>query len=107
MASTISAELKIIGDLTSDGDIEIDGRVEGKINGRSVTVGPRGHVHGAILAESVRIQGAIEGQIGASNVAFDASAVVKADITYKNLSVADGAFFVGSVHGTNSKEPSG
>jgi cytoskeletal protein CcmA (bactofilin family) len=107
MASTISAELKIVGDLTSDGDIEIDGRVEGKINGRTVTVGPRGHVHGAILAQSVRIKGAIEGEIGAMNVAFEASAVVKANITYKQLSVDEGAFFVGSVHGTDSKEPSG
>jgi cytoskeletal protein CcmA (bactofilin family) len=37
MASTISAELNIIGDLKSDGDIEIDGRVEGRISGRGVT----------------------------------------------------------------------
>jgi cytoskeletal protein CcmA (bactofilin family) len=107
MASTISAELKVVGELTSDGDIEIDGRVEGKVNGRAVTVGPRGHVNGAILAESVRIKGAIEGEIGAMSVALEASAVVKANITYRSLSVDGGAFFVGNVHGTASKEPSG
>ena len=107
MASTISAELNIIGDLKSDGDIEIDGRVEGRISGRGVTVGPRGRVQGAILAETVRILGEIEGEIGAVDVALESSAVVKGNITYQTLAMDAGAFFHGDVHGTNSKEPSG
>lgn len=107
MASTISSELKVVGDLTSEGDIEIEGRVDGRINGRGVTIGPRGHVKGSVLAQSVRIQGAIEGEVGAMSVVLEGSAVVNANITYQSLSVQDGAFIVGTFHGTSSDEPSG
>ncbi len=107
MPSTINTELTVVGDLESQGEIEIDGRVEGKINARSVSVGERGHVKGAILAQDVRIVGTVEGEIGAMTVSLAVSAVVNADITYRTLSMEAGAFLVGHLHGTESPEPSG
>ncbi len=107
MASTITSELSIVGELKSDGDIEINGRVDGGISGRTVTIGERGHVKGTVMAESVRILGGIEGEIGAVNVALECTAIVNAHITYRTLSMESGAFFVGQVHGTGSDEPSG
>ncbi len=107
MTSSLGAELSIVGNIESEGDIEIDGRIEGRIDALQVRVGEHGHVKGAILAREVRISGTFEGEIGAMTVALAASAVVNADITYQVLTIEAGAFFVGQVHGTASKEPSG
>ncbi|MDP6706714.1 MAG: polymer-forming cytoskeletal protein [Alphaproteobacteria bacterium] len=107
MPSTINAELTVVGDLESEGQIDIDGHIEGKVNARSVSVGERGHVKGAILAQDVQISGTVEGEIGAMTVSLTVSAVVNADITYRTLSMEAGAFLLGHLHGTESPEPSG
>lgn len=107
MSSNLGAELNVVGNLESGGDVEIDGRVEGRIDARLVSIGERGHVKGTILAQEVRIRGAVEGEIGAMTVVLANSAVVNANITYQTLSIEAGAFFIGHVHGTASPEPSG
>jgi cytoskeletal protein CcmA (bactofilin family) len=107
MLSSLGTELSIVGNLESRGDVEIDGRIEGRIDAQVVSIGERGHVKGTILAQEVRIRGAVEGEIGAMTVSLASSAVVNANITYQTLSVEAGAFFLGHVHGTASPEPSG
>ena len=41
----------ILGDLTSEGEIEVQGTVEGNIRSRRVMVGEGGQVNGEIVAE--------------------------------------------------------
>jgi hypothetical protein len=36
--SIISASLRIVGDLVSEGDVQVDGIIEGDVNARSLTV---------------------------------------------------------------------
>src|SRR3546814_6313312 len=42
--SIISADLRITGNLKSDGDIQVDGHVEGDIDSATLTVGEGAHV---------------------------------------------------------------
>ena len=101
MASTIGNELVVEGTLRSEGDIEVDGVVEGRINAKQVTVLEHGRVKGEILADTVRVHGTVEGEIGAMSVELGATAVVSAQITYQSIEVARGAFLVGALHGTD------
>src|SRR3546814_3473099 len=50
--SIISADLRITGNLKSDGDIQVDGHVEGDIDSATLTVGEGAHVKGHISCRS-------------------------------------------------------
>ena len=95
--SIISPDLKIIGDLKSNGDIQIDGRIEGDINSRLLTVGEQATVEGCIVADTVRISGTVLGQVRAKTVHLDKKARVTGDITHEILTMEAGAFFEGQV----------
>ena len=95
--SIISPDLKIIGDLKSSGDIQIDGRIEGDIHSRLLTVGEQATVEGCIVADTVRISGTVLGQVRAKTVHLDKKARVTGDITHEILTMEAGAFFEGQV----------
>ena len=94
-ASAISADLKVVGNLESAGDIQVDGSVVGDINSRSLTVGVGAHVEGSITAEKVRICGKLSGQVTAASVSIAATAVMNGDVTYQMLSIEEGASLEG------------
>ena len=67
-SSVIGDAARIVGDLTSEGEIEVQGTVEGNIRSRRVKVGEGGQVHGEIVAEAVDIRGLVEGPVVAAIV---------------------------------------
>lgn len=93
--SIISASLRIVGNLVSDGDIQVDGTVDGDVQSRSLTVSQGAAVNGGIAADSVRIDGAVNGHIRASNVMLGPTARVLGDIIHANLVIEAGAFLEG------------
>ncbi len=95
--SIISPDLKIVGDLKSDGEIQIDGTVKGDIKGHMLTVGEQGKVDGSTVAETVRIFGTVNGRVQAKTVRLDKNARVTADITHETLTIEAGAYFEGKV----------
>jgi cytoskeletal protein CcmA (bactofilin family) len=95
--SIISADLKIVGDLKSGGDIQIDGTVEGDIDSRMLTIGEGATVKGAIAADTVRISGSITGQVKANTVILAKTAKVSGDITHQTLTMEAGAILEGGV----------
>lgn len=93
--SIINANLAISGDLVSDGDIQLDGSVEGDVRTRRLTVGDKGTVNGAVVAEYVRVCGTVRGQIQAREVSIARSARVAGDIIHETLSIESGAHVEG------------
>ncbi len=94
--SIISRDLKITGDLYSDGEIQIDGAVTGDIRTKNLMVGETAVVKGEIFAQSVRVHGTIDGQIKAKIVKLAATAHVVGDILHEDLSIETGAFLEGN-----------
>ncbi len=95
--SIISPDLEIVGDLKSDGEIQIDGTVKGDIKGHMLTVGEQGKIDGSTVAETVRIFGTVNGRVQAKTVRLDKSAKVTADTTHESLAIEAGAYFEGHV----------
>ncbi|MFQ5958582.1 MAG: polymer-forming cytoskeletal protein [Alphaproteobacteria bacterium] len=93
--SVISADLKLIGNVQSAGDVQVDGTIEGDINSRSLTVGEGARIDGSITADRVRICGAVSGQVQAAAVSIARSARVDGDVTYQTLAVEEGAMLEG------------
>jgi cytoskeletal protein CcmA (bactofilin family) len=93
--SLIDKLANVTGDLWSDGDIQIDGRLCGNVNCAQLIVGKDGAVTGVIIAEEAIIRGKTRGLIRATRVLLQASARVESEIIYQSLSVDEGARFEG------------
>ena len=103
--SLISADLKVVGNLDSDGDLQIDGEVKGDVKSRSVTVGESANVKGSIAADTLRISGAVDGQVRGTSVTIAKTAKVKGDIVHQTLSIEAGATIEGQIRRLDSEKP--
>ena len=66
----ISRDLKIQGEIFSAGVIEIEGNINGTINGNSVILREEGSINGTVFAENFSIRGKFEGTIKAKNISI-------------------------------------
>lgn len=89
--SILGADLIISGEITSAGDLEVHGEIDGNIAARSVLIGSDGKMSGAISAETVDVRGKMDGQVAAGNFTLRTEAQVNADITYRSLVIETGA----------------
>jgi len=94
--SIISADLEVLGDLKSAGDVQIDGRVKGDIRSHSATISKGARIEGSIYAQSVTISGFVKGQVEAPNVEIKKGADVFGDIIHDALAIESGANFEGA-----------
>jgi cytoskeletal protein CcmA (bactofilin family) len=95
-ASIVSADLVVNGSLTSVGDIQIDGRVEGDVRGAGLVVGDKAMIHGEVYAEDLTVRGRIEGGIRARKVLLCSGCHVEGNILHEAFAVETGAFFEGN-----------
>ena len=100
--SLLSADLTIIGDLNSTGEVQIDGNFTGDIRVDVLTLGVTANVVCEVFANSVRIHGKITGQINAKSVSLAKTAYVKGDILHEKIAIEDGAYLEGHCRRTNT-----
>ena len=93
--SIIGADLTVTGDLSSDGEIHIEGRVDGDVRTHTLLIAEQAHVEGAITADSVVVRGTVRGQIEARTVSLAATARVTGDILHEDLAIERGAHLEG------------
>ncbi len=101
--SLISQDMRITGDLVSDGDIQVDGTIDGNVKTGMLTVGEKAQMRGEIEADSVRVCGSVTGQIQARSVEIVKTAKVVADIIHETLSIEAGAFVTGNIKRADAK----
>ena len=94
--SILAADLVITGEINTDGDVQIEGRLDGNINANTLTIGENGAVNGNIVASTVLVRGKVSGNINAGVVELAETANVKADLVQDQLTIANGAFFDGN-----------
>ena len=78
--SLISANLQIVGNLRSQGEVQIDGTVDGDVAANALTIGERATINGEIVADDVVVRGRVNGRIRARKVQLVKSAHVVGDI---------------------------
>jgi len=87
----ISKDLTVEGEISGQGLVEIEGKVNGKINSASVVIRESGFVEGFITAQSLIIKGQFNGEINADHLHITSKAKITGTITYETMSVEDGA----------------
>ena len=98
--SLISTDVVFKGELMAGDEILIEGQVEGMISRhtRSVIVGKQGRVKAEIHANTVRIEGRVDGNVyGDELVELLAGANVHGDIVCSCVHIAKGALFNGAI----------
>jgi cytoskeletal protein CcmA (bactofilin family) len=94
--SIISADLTVTGTLTSTGDIQVDGRVEGDVQSAGLVIGDKAFIHGDVMAEEVTIRGRVQGSVRARKVLLASTCHVEGNILHEAFAVETGAFFEGN-----------
>jgi cytoskeletal protein CcmA (bactofilin family) len=99
-ATLIGAGTIVKGDIHSDHDIRIDGRVEGNITGSSkVIVGANGAVEGNISGRQADVLGKVNGNIKVSDILqLKGASIVNGNVYAAKLHVEPSATFNGECH---------
>lgn len=102
--SIIAADLKVVGELTTDGVVKVDGLVEGNVNAtKQVLVSKDGAVHGDVQSTEVIVGGRVEGSVQATGrVEIQSSAIVVGDILTKRILVHEGGEVNGNLKMSDS-----
>lgn len=89
----IGVGTEITGDLSTKGDVRIDGKITGNVKSKAkVVIGSTGEVIGNIISESAEVSGFVSGDLNTSEILFlKATANVKGDISSNKLVVENGA----------------
>jgi cytoskeletal protein CcmA (bactofilin family) len=97
VASTLSADLTVVGNLRTTGDIIVEGTVEGDIRAHLLTVGESAVIRGEIVAYDIVVNGRVVGRVRGLKVRLTSTARVEGDIIHKTIAIESGAHFEGSV----------
>jgi cytoskeletal protein CcmA (bactofilin family) len=89
--SVLAQDLRITGEISSTGTIEVLGEIEGNLTARGLIVGAEGRMTGTVSAENVEVKGRLDGRVATIGFALRSSAEVAADITYTTLVIESGA----------------
>ena len=95
--SIVDKHLTMKGDLESEGDILIKGKVLGNIRCKLLIIDVDAMVDGGIDAEEVVIRGKAKGTIVANRVKLEKSAVVDSEIEHNSFSAEEGARVKGAL----------
>jgi cytoskeletal protein CcmA (bactofilin family) len=94
----IGNDLKIIGQglkIISRGILQVDGEIEGDVQGAEVIVGEKGQVTGMVAGQQVVVRGKVSGVVCGKTVALQASSQVNGDIHHMSFAIEQGAVFEG------------
>jgi len=93
--SIIGEDLTIAGNVTSKGEIQVDGEIQGDIHCGSLLLGDKSKVEGSVIAEDVVVRGKVLGSIRGLRVTLQSQSHVEGDIFHQSLAIEQGAYFEG------------
>lgn len=99
--SVIGVDLVIQGNLTSKGEVQIEGEIQGDIYATHVVIGERARVTGGVVAEECVIRGQLLGTVRGRRVLLQGSAHVEGDVYHQTMAIEQGAFFEGKSRRTD------
>ena len=96
--SMIEEDLTIEGNITSsEGSVDVKGRVVGDVSAETITVQLSGSVDGALSAKRIAVEGTHKGSLSCDNLKLASTARVQADVVAKEMEMESGAKVNGKV----------
>jgi cytoskeletal protein CcmA (bactofilin family) len=94
--SIIGGGVLINGNLTSAGEIIVEGQIEGNIRGLSVMICDDAILRGDVIAEHVSVHGQVYGTIRAQHIALGPKSHVEGAMVQETFAIEAGGYFQGS-----------
>ena len=104
----IGKSICVTGEITSNEDLTIEGKVVGRIelNNHNLVIGSNAQARAEITAKSVQILGSVIGNVSATGqVEICEMGTFEGDIVASSVNILDGAHFQGSVDMTKPVVP--
>src|SRR5260370_5525159 len=104
----LGSTITVKGEIVSDEELQIDGKVEGNISlrGHRLTVGRTAQLNSEINAREVIVYGNASGNLRARDrVEIKRDGQVIGDITTTRISIEDGAYFKGHIEIERAQAP--
>jgi cytoskeletal protein CcmA (bactofilin family) len=95
--SFIARDTAFEGNISSEGELHVDGEVRGSIRAHTCLIDSHGEVHGGISAQFVVVRGRVIGPITAAQVTIQAGAHVEGNVINENIIIENGAYVMGSI----------
>ncbi len=105
--SIISKGVRLTGELTSAGELQLDGHFEGRVRCHQLTIGESGSLGGEAEAEIAVIKGRFAGQLVARSIRIAETAHVEGDIYQDNIAIEAGATIRGRLLAREGREEPG
>jgi len=100
--SVIGEDLTIIGNVTSKGNLKLDGKLQGDMHCASLIVSEKGRIDGGIVANNeVIVFGNVSGSIRSKRVMLHATARVEGDIFHQGIGIEMGTRYDGTLKWTD------
>ena len=91
IVSVVGADMIVSGDVSTEDELRVDGRIEGDVRCGVLDLGEGGTIAGDIAAEEARLAGTVRGKVDARVIVLEAGARVTGDVVYETLAIAAGA----------------
>jgi cytoskeletal protein CcmA (bactofilin family) len=95
--SVIAQDVVIEGNVSTAGELHIDGTVNGLVRAQACIVDANGIVEGEIVADEVFVRGRVVGPIRGNHVHLYSGAHVEGDVINDSISIENGAYIYGSI----------
>ena len=99
--STIGEDLTITGNVTSKGELHVNGRVQGDVHCAALVLGENAQVEGSVVAQDVMVRGRLIGSVRALRVVLQSTAYVEGNLFHKSLFLEQGTHFEGESRPSN------
>ncbi|MDR1761811.1 MAG: polymer-forming cytoskeletal protein [Bacteroidales bacterium] len=98
LTNMITSGTNIVGDITCNSDIRIEGNLQGNLTVKGkLVLGATGEIRGEITCQNCDIEGLVDGKIKTQELlSLRATAKVVGDIESAKLAIEPGAIFTGS-----------
>ncbi|WP_135450018.1 MULTISPECIES: bactofilin family protein [Tabrizicola] len=93
--SVLGADLKITGEISTTGSVEVLGEIDGNITAHGLIIGQEGRVTGSVKADTVEVKGRFDGKVTCDSFTLRSTAEVKADVTTAGIVIESGASMEG------------
>lgn len=104
--NTIGAGTIVKGDITSDGDFRIVGKLIGTIQSKGkVVIGKNGSVEGDIICKNADVSGSVKGSVKVDELlSLTATSRMEGDVVTSRIAIEAGSVFTGQCHMSNVNE---
>jgi len=97
ISSIIGQDMSVIGDLSFQSKIQIDGRIQGNLTGTSLVVSESGRIVGNVITESLVCYGQIDGDLTVGKLFLKKTGVINGRVETSDLSVESGGSLNGEI----------